>query len=340
MKPIPTLAFPKLLDNTTISAFAKCPRQFYWGHLLHLKPKNLSIHLHAGKSYAAMLDVFRKSYYTPTASTYRDLEASIVNATRELLRAYGYNEEIEQSEAWAKSPKSALRMLECFLAMLDEYPPATDPIQPLIINGEPAIEKSFSLELDIRHPDTGDPILFHGRFDMLAEYIGQIFVFDDKTTSSLGPQWNNQWEFRSQFTGYCLGAQSFDVPVAGAIVRGHCILKNSFKFAQPITYRKSFMIEQWWQDVHVLAHQMVEAYTRAKNSKDLLTGLESRKYFPTTGTFNEGCNAYAGCEFRELDGSPNPQRWLSNFDIRVWDPLDPDGDKAKAAAQAKVGEIL
>lgn len=329
-KPLPVLAFPKVLDNTTVSAFAKCPRQMFWNHLLHLKPKAESIHLHAGKSYAVLCEQFRFAYYDTTLPTYRDQDASLVVAVRAFFKSYGYDPEQEASEEWAKTAKSANRMLECFLAMLEEYPPATDPIQPLMIDGKPAVEKSFSIPLDFKHPDTGEPLLFHGRFDMLAVYNKKIFVFDDKTTSQLGPRWNDQWEFRSQFTGYCLGAKTFDVPVVGAIVRGHCILKGAFKFAQPITYRKDFQIQQWWDDLHAIVHQMIEAYKRAKAAEAEVGTLATRSHFPMTGTFNDGCNAYAGCPYRDLDGSPYPQRWLGEYVIKVWDPMDPDGLLAKA----------
>ena len=329
-KALPELKFPAILDNTTVSQFAKCPRSFFWGSLLHLKPKNESIHLHAGKAYAVLCEEFRFAYYDKTLATYRDLDASLLRATRAFFKAYGYDEEQEANEQWEATAKQPMRMLECFLAMLDEYPPATDPIQPYMIDGKPAVEKSFSVPLGLNHPDTGEPLLFHGRFDMLAEYMGQIFVFDDKTTSALGPQWNKQWEFRSQFTGYCMGAQSFGVKVAGAIVRGHCILKGSFKFAQPITYRKDFQIQQWWQDLHALAHQMIESYQRAKAAQAKQTELiMTREHFPCLGTFNDGCNAYSGCPYRELCGATHPQRWLGEYQVRVWDPTNPDGSNKK-----------
>jgi hypothetical protein len=326
-KPIPTLAFPETLDNTTISAFAKCPRQFFWGSLLHLKPKATSIHLHAGRAYATLCETFRKCFYDPSLPTYRNIDEALVKAIRAFFDSYGYDPALEGSELWQASAKSANRMLECFFAMLDEYPPLTDPIKPLMIDGKPAIELSFSIPLNINHPDTGEPILFHGRFDMLAEYNGQVFVFDDKTTSSLGPQWNKQWEFRSQFTGYCLGAQSFGVEVAGAIVRGHCILKGGFKFAQPITYRKPFQLQQWWQDIHAIVYQMVESYKRAKSLEGEKGTLNTREHFPSTGTFNEGCNAYSGCSYRELCGASHPQRWLGEYVIQKWNPTDPDSNK-------------
>lgn len=328
MKPnLPSLSFPKVLDNTTVSTFAKCPRQMFWAHILHLKPKQESIHLHAGKAYALLCEEFRKAYYDPESPTHRDRDESILVALRPYFLAYGFDEEREQSESWQASAKSAHRMLECFFAMLEAYPPATDPIKPFILpNGKPAIEQSFTLELGLLHPDTGEPILFHGRYDMLVEYAGQLFVFDDKTTSALGPRWNDQWDMRSQFTGYVLGAKQYDLPVAGAIVRGHCILKTGFKFAQPITYRKQNQIDDWWNDLHGIVSHMIQTYKKAKEMEAEIGTLATRQYFMGSGTFNDGCNAYSGCAYKQLDQTPTPQRWLSDFEVRIWDPMNPDAD--------------
>lgn len=331
MTPIPlidVLSFPDTMDNTVASTFASCPRKAFLAHFLHLKPKGKSIHLHAGKAYAAALDVFRKAFYTPDLPTYHDREASEAAMVREFLTAYGWDEEVEQSEAWAGSPKSGSRMMEMLFAHLDERPPISDPIQPLLIDGIPAVEKSFTLELDFAHPDTADPILFHGRFDMLADYMGQIFVFDDKTCSALGPSWVKQWDFRSQFTGYVLGAQSYGLQIAGAIVRGHCILKGSFKFADAITYRKPHQTEQWWTDIHGILHAMIQMYEQARQSPNPLV---ARHAFPMFGAFNDSCQDYGGCPYRTLCESKNPERWLNQYEVRKWDPKNPDASDAKEA---------
>lgn len=332
---IPDLAFPKTMDNTLVSNFASCPRKAYLGYILHLKPKRKSIHLHAGKAYAAALDAFRTAFYTTSSPAYHNRELAEIAMTREFLTAYGYDPEVESEEDWAKSPKSGSRMLEMLFASLDERPPLTDPIQPLILDGKPAVEKSFTLDLDFNHPDTNDPLLHHGRFDMLADYNGQIFVYDDKTCTSLGPQWIKQWDFRSQFTGYVLGAKSFDLEIAGAIVRGHCILKGSFKFADAITFRKPFQLERWWEDTHGLLHAMIQMYERAKEYPD---PLSARAAFPMFGAFNDTCSQYGGCPYKALCESQYPQRWLGEYEVRVWDPVaaDDNADVKPCSQQSPV----
>src|SRR3990172_5087025 len=93
--------------------------------------------------------------------------------------------------------------------------------------GEFGIEFSFAAAIpEVKHPETGDPILFCGRFDQLAEYNKMLFVEDEKTTTSLGEQWRNNWDLDSQFTGYVWGAKQFGLPVVGAIVRGIGLLKT------------------------------------------------------------------------------------------------------------------
>ena len=327
-------SFPKTLDNTTLSAAAKCPRQAYYRHFLHLQKGGVSIHLHAGKAYAAALEDYRIAYYDPDSPTHGDLWDSLVVGARRLLKDYGWDEEREADEYWANSPKSASRLLQTFIAHVIEYPPQTDPVQPLVIDGKPAIERSFTLEMDFNHPDADPaldlPILFHGRFDMLVEFAGQAFVFDDKTTSALGPRWRNQWDMRSQFTGYVMGAQTFNLPIAGAIVRGHCIQKTDVKFEQAISYRKPNQVDQWYDDAHAIAHTLIQYYERGK---ELDTGgLSHRAAFPQLGTFNGGCEDFGGCAFKELCEAKNPERWLSNYTIHEWDPMEPDAEREEVSA--------
>ena len=48
---------------------------------------------------------------------------------------------------------------------------------------------------------------------------------------------------------------------------------------------------------------------------------------PSTGYFNESCQAYGGCEYLGLCKSEHPQRWLGDFVTRVWDPRNPDREE-------------
>lgn len=325
------MSFPKTLDNTIVTTWSGCNRAMFLAHLMNLHPKTESVHLVGGGAYAKGLETYRKAFYHPTNPV--PAEEAMALGLKALFKSYGFDEAYDAALG-EDHVKSAFRIAELYARHFTEFTPHTDLVKPLILNGEPAVEQSFTLEMDIKHPDTGDPILFHGRYDMLAEYYGDPWVFDDKTCSQLGATWISQWDFRSQFTGYCFGARAAGIPVKGAIVRGGCLYKADVKFMQAPTARESWQLDQWWEDLHRIVYQMVQYYIMAKDR--IASGvydverpnaiIQTRDNFSATGFFTEKCNAYGGCKFKPLCSSKFPERWLNNYRIRVWDPTNPDGE--------------
>jgi hypothetical protein len=246
-----------------------------------------------------------------------------------MMKQFGYSEEIE--EAFANTKKPFHRIAELFVKYFDRFGKESDPIKPAIINGQLMIERSFTLELDLKNPDTGEPILYHGRYDMLADFNGGLFVYDDKTCSQLGKTWADKWDTRSQFTGYCYGAKANGYPVIGAIVRGGCFYVNKVDYAESITYRKQWELEKWWEDLHHTTHNMIQWYGQMREVADKLDKNTSPVYLgrvvPSTGFFNEACQAYAGCEYLRLCKSQFPQRWLNEYAVSIWDPRNPDREE-------------
>lgn len=320
------LAFPKVLDNTIVSTWETCPAKAYLGHFLHLKPKGPQVHLDAGAVYAEGMETFRKAYFTEGSPTEGDAGASKVAGLRAMCEAWGYDEEVDK--VFSTTKKEFHRVAELYIGYFKKFGVKTDVIKPLIIDGKPAVEKSFTLVLDIKHPDTGDPILYHGRFDMLADYQGGIFVFDDKTCSQLGATWASQWDFRSQFSGYVYGAKTYGYEILGAVVRGACFYVDRVDYMESITRRQSWELEKWWEDLHVAVHNMVAYYKHMKEVE--ATRINEPKFHPIMlsglvpqrGIFSGACNAYSGCEMQQLCKSKTPQRWLENFEVRVWDPTN------------------
>lgn len=307
--PLEDITFPKMLDNTILSTFSKCPRQAYYAHFQHLAPKKTSIHLHAGKSFAVGMETYRKEYFKT-----QSVETAQAKGLLALTQSYGFSPDRDEDPEWIASAKSYEGLACAYIHTTNNWPADADRLKPYVLEGEPAVEMSFALPLPLNHPDTGEPIIFHGRFDMLGTFGGAVFVEDDKTTSQLGAQWSSQWDLRSQFTGYCVGAETFGVPVAGAIVRGTAILKTKITHAESITYRPKHLTEEWKKSTIALISQMFRAY--------------KTKEFPTLGTFNESCNAYGGCSFKTLCLTDRPENWLDSYRRRVWNPANPEeGDE-------------
>lgn len=290
--------FPLVWDNTMRSAFVECPRKFELEFIQHWKPQGQRVDLHAGAAWAHGLERTRKEFYCNGL----DSDTAIARGIADLLAFYG------DFICPENNPKTAARLSEAFVYYFERYPLATDPAQPWVGPHGPMIEFSFVHPLDdsLVHPITGDPILYSGRADMVANYLGACTIFDDKTTKSLGASWTNQWDLRSQFTGYCWGAQIYGIPAQQVLARGIGILKTKFDTANAIVHREPWRVERWHG-------QVLRDIRRAMQ-------LWEEGFFDMVEA--DACNSYGGCMFKQPCLSRDPEPWLEiAFTRRRWDPV-------------------
>lgn len=300
------MPFPSEIDNTIREAFFTCPRKAHYGYVRNLHPDGPNVHLHAGGAFASALDKGRKAYYSGTLSRL-DAEAE---ALEELIRFYG---DFQAPDAGSGANKDLSGMVRALISYFDEYPFDTDQITPMITaTGTPAVEFTFAIPIpECLNPDTGEPILYAGRFDMLGVREGILFVVDEKTTTSLGASWAKNWDLNSQFTGYCFAAQEYGYPVSGAIIRGIGILKTQISHAQVIVYRPDWIIKRWREQLIRDINRMIEAYRT--NTWDFALGA--------------ACSAYSGCPYTRLCLSNDPERWIPGYySERIWQPLHIAGE--------------
>ena len=289
--------FPEVVDSTILAAFRSCPRKAFLEFFHHWKGKELSVHLHAGASYARGLEVARRSYYEEG----KDPETCVALGVGALLEYYG---DFACPEDSAKSAGRTAGALEFYFA---SYPLETDKAVPLTLaNGKRTIEFGGVEALDSTHPETGDPLQYSWRMDMACAYDGMNLGEDDKTASQLGASWPKQWDLRSQFTSYVWGAQRNGLKLDGFLVRGVSILKTKYDTLQAITYRPTWQIDRWYEQV--------------------LRDLERMKRCWEEGYFDynldHACTEYGGCQFRGVCLSPDPKQMLEQlYDRRRWDPV-------------------
>jgi len=289
--------FPHTFDSTMLAAFRSCPQKMFRTYVQHWKPQNESVHLVAGGAFAKGVEVARRTFFSGEGDLLTAQEAGI----GALIKAYG------DFQPPPDSAKSLDRMMGALEFYFDQYPLGADGLSPLMLGGKPAIEFSFAEPLpDICHPVTGDPILFTGRADMLAEFAGGKYAVDEKTTSSLGASWGRQWEMRGQFTGYTWAGQRAGIDLQGCVVRGVSILKTKYDTQQIITYRTPFEVERWLK-------QTVRDITR-------MIKMWEEGYWDYA--MDGACGEYGGCSMQSVCKSPSPESWLPMyFTQRVWDPL-------------------
>ena len=292
------MIFPEVIDSTMLSDYLACPKKFHWGYIRRLQSSKPSIHLHFGGVFAAALDAMRQCYYGGAAT----LDQALAQGFRIASLRWG-NEELD-----AFPPKTFFTCVELLAYYIETHPFGTDPIQPYFRpNGAPATEFTFAIPLEsILHPDTNQPLVYAGRFDLLGQYNNSLFVVDDKTTSQLGPSVMTQWALRGQFIGYCWAAKQYGYPVAGAVVRGLCIRTTGFDHAEPIIYAPDWLIARWAKRTESALRRMIEDWKAG--------------YFPEN--FDNACTHYSGCQFRQLCETNNPEPWVDTHYVeRTWDPL-------------------
>ncbi len=153
--------FPAVVDSSLIAAFRSCPQKAFREFFQHWKPREPSVHLHAGASFARGLEVARMAFYQDGMSP----SDSVALGLRALILHYG------EFECPPDSAKSLERMAGALEFYFERYPLGADKAVPMSLpGGKRGIEFSFLEPIDIRHPVTGDPILYSGRFDMLVDY--------------------------------------------------------------------------------------------------------------------------------------------------------------------------
>lgn len=293
---MPKPPFPQVIDSSILSTFRSCEWKAWLEYFQHWKPRYQSIHLHAGKAFAAGLEGARVAFHVQHHSPERALELGL-----QTLR-----EEWGDFEAPADSPKSLDRLLGALTFYFSRYPIDTDNAQPIRIGDKIAIEFSFAEPLGVLHPETREPIILAGRADQIVSFAGGTYIEDDKTTSQLGPSWGRQWDLRSQFTHYCWAAQRMGIRVDGVLVRGVSILKTKYDTQEIPTYRPQWMIERGIKQLERDISRMIEAWKSEQWDLNL----------------DHACTEYGGCAYRQICLVQDPEPFLqAGYQRRQWSPI-------------------
>lgn len=302
--------FPEIIDNTAREQWSICPRKFYHSSINKLSMRASSVHLHFGAAFALGLEVMRRCYYGENLPESKALTEAIKAATE----YYGNFVPPE------KSNKTYEHLIHGLAAYLQHYPMHSDYIKPYQFDDNRlGIEFTFAIPLpEVLHPVTGNPIIYAGRFDMLAVYNNSLFVMDDKTASQLGPSWLRQWDTSQQLTGYCWAAKQANLPIIGAIVRGQSFLKSSFGFAEAIQYRPEWRIDEWYENLICEIKEMITAWKTNNFRKKL----------------NSSCSQYSGCPYNSACTNTESVAKVileMEFKNHLWNPLEKNPEKESEA---------
>lgn len=299
-----TPQIPLVIDSTMFTTYRSCPVRFKNEFCHGLAPGRKSVDLHAGGCFARALEVAYDRVYLHSETLASALDLA----------------EVEFHIWWGdfqgplKTSKTRERMWDAVVAYFREYPPEMDIVRPFLSDGRPTVEFSFAIPLDgegwPRHP-SGDPFIFAGRFDMLAEFrqTGMMAIKDEKTMgSNAGRTWGDMFSVRGQFLGYTWACRRrLGLPLNTVIVRGVVILKTMFHWPQIIKQYPEHMLDKWELVTRSTLARMVDSWSNDKWEEQY--------------SFGDACSSYGGCSFIDLCASDKPERWYPTYRHRTWNPL-------------------
>lgn len=293
-------SFPTIFDSSILLT-SSCPIKFFYQYCLNLSPVSKSIHLHAGGAFAHAVETTRKAFYTER----KPLDKALFDGWKSLIAYWGLYEDVPSEGSG--SYKDFINVSAAFFDYFRHYNPENDHIQPYKKrDGTPAVEFTFSIPLPILHPDSGEPLIYAGRCDMIGEYQNSICGVDEKTSYTFNSDWSRTFALRGQFIGYTWAIRQFDIPCNMFVVRGVAIQQRSIKHLEAILTYPNWQIERWYKEMLWKISFLKDCWTR--------------KEFPLN--YGNECNNYGGCSMMDLCQSSNPENWIDTFEVRKWNPLE------------------
>lgn len=294
------LPLPIYIDNTMLTSFRACRRQFHTSFVENIASRATSPHLHAGGALAHAFEHTRKAFHIEKLPE----DIAILRGVQALMEFWG---DYEPPQGISKTFTATC---DAFLAYFKEWPLATDPIQPHENSSRP-FEHTFAYPIpEAIHPITGDPYLYCGRFDMFGRHISAEWIVDEKSTQgSLGESWASSWDMRGQFIGYTwAGKREGRDKLMGCCVRGIAIQKTQTYFREVFIPYTDTIIQRWYDTL----------------VKDLNRMSECWRNDDWDYNFGEACASYGGCGYTKLCTADVRENWLSMYKPRNWNPLAKD----------------
>ena len=301
----PEISFPVAIDSSAFSDLSACQAKYYWRHLRGMASRDIKIDLHFGKVLAHALDTLREAFFIKKLPAEEALHRMRVAA----LFSWGDFPEQPLDRRGQPHVKSLPALLDALESYVEHFGLETDELTPI------SSEFSFSLPIpDTAHPETGEPILWTGRIDMVAKGLGGVWIVDEKSTAKLGPAWADQWLLRPQFIGYFWALKQYGHNPSGVVVRGLGIYKDRVEFKPVVVTVTNHMVELFLQDVQ----DKIEALKKAFKGSPLYK-LERNAFIHS---FGSPCSQYGTCQFLPLCRSSSPETWLQDYDYQPWNPIN------------------
>jgi len=317
--------FALQIDNSSLEVFCTCPRAAEY-KLVHARESGGSAALVYGGAVHIGLETWYKHADEPS---FWDEALPLIEDT--------FSKTPPPLGEWRTFEKC----IDTLQRYIKKYP--TEPFSIQTYNGQPQIERAFSLPLtvvelnvqtdysfsSIVDPDTyplelaDQPVYISevhvywtGKIDMLIDLDSRPYILDHKTTSVAGPQYFKEYELSQQTIGYCWAASRlYGAPITDFLL--NCIIGRKptpsgvgCEFTrQRYNYRPD-QITEWETNITVLV-------------SDFLSNL-ARGFFPQATKWCFG--KYGECPYFQTCTLPPSHRMAmltsSAYRNVTWSPLN------------------
>ena len=291
-------------DSTMLKAVEKCHRYAKYKLLDGWQSPMKSVHLRFGGHYATALEHFYKKLVSGL-SREEALEEVIHETLINTWDIVGSRDGEPIGAPWNsydtnKTRETLIRTIIWYLDFFEE-----DTMETVILpSGAPAVEYSFSLEVD-------DGVSFCGHLDRLVTQGDNYYITDQKTTgTSLSPYYFRGFKPDTQMSLYTFAGKAlFNLPVSGIVIDAAQIAVGFSRFERGFSFRSDEELDEWYEGA---------MHTIMQFNSSILTDK-----FPMNPS---ACGNYGGCEFREICSlTPRVREGFleSNFSRgKIWNPLE------------------
>jgi hypothetical protein len=293
------------LDNTALSAYMACPREYYLGMVQHRRGGGLSPALAYGKAIHTALEthyktggnagivemMVRKRWENhESADDYRTLDRVLLDYDR-YVKKYGGDPSKEEGKTvgW--------------------------PTQPMVELSTNAMGGGLI------HP-------WAVKIDRIIELGGLGYVEDHKTTSRLDKNFYKGFELSNQMMGYVHVAQQLvpSLRIVGVRINVIHALKTGTNFERMLFTFSPDQMAEWVSNVNEWMERVDQDSERWANEEYVARELGGRPRWPVAHYGDNGCSRkYGMCQYHRVCSISSRIRQEvleQEFPVKPWNPLD------------------
>ena len=307
-------------DATSISLAETCLRKYYYRNILGWKPNERNTHLKFGGHYA---DALERYYKHRAFGLFKD-EALYEVVLQALIDTWDHRLKDgkpipDTGGPWIsdRSDKTRENLIRTIVWYVEQFDNEGLEIVKLA-NGKPAVELSFSFEID-------NDIILCGHLDRLVKMGEDYYVMDQKTTgTTIGPYYYEKFNPDTQMSCYTFAGKAiFDMPVKGVIIDAAQIAVGFSRFERGFTFRTQAQLDEWYHDTLYTINLAQEATRKSEFPMNRSKCGSTIEHFPMR---TSSCRDFGGCEYRKICSlSPEVRNKFLKGDFVQeprWDPLE------------------